>query len=29
VVDDDRALLWALRVGLSARGHHVVLATTG
>lgn len=29
VVDDDRALLRALRVGLSARGHDVSLAVTG
>ncbi len=28
VVDDDRALLRALKVGLSARGHEVVLAAT-
>ncbi len=29
VVDDDRALLRALRVGLSARGHTVALAVDG
>jgi len=29
VVDDDRALLRALRVGLSARGHEVQVAATG
>jgi len=29
VVDDDRALLRALRVGLAARGHDVVTAGTG
>ena len=29
VVDDDRALLRALRVGLAARGHEVVTAATG
>jgi two-component system, OmpR family, KDP operon response regulator KdpE len=29
VVDDDRALLRALRVGLAARGHDVVTAATG
>ncbi len=29
VVDDDRALLRALRVGLSARGHDVLVGTTG
>ena len=29
VVDDDRSLLQALRVGLSARGHEVVLAVSG
>jgi two-component system KDP operon response regulator KdpE len=29
VVDDDRALLRALRVGLEARGHKVVVAATG
>ena len=29
VVDDDRALLRALRVGLAARGHEVVAAATG
>ncbi len=29
VVDDDRALLRALRVGLSARGHEVTIAVTG
>lgn len=28
VVDDDRALLRALRVGLSARGHEVIVAVT-
>lgn len=28
VVDDDRALLRALKVGLSARGHEVLLAAT-
>ncbi len=29
VVDDDRALLRALRVGLAARGHEVSVAVTG
>ncbi len=29
VVDDDRALLRALQVGLSARGHQVVVAVAG
>jgi two-component system KDP operon response regulator KdpE len=29
VVDDDRALLRALQVGLAARGHQVVLAASG
>jgi two-component system KDP operon response regulator KdpE len=29
VVDDDRSLLRALRVGLSARGHEVLAAVTG
>jgi two-component system, OmpR family, KDP operon response regulator KdpE len=29
VVDDDRALLRALRVGLTARGHEVAAAVTG
>lgn len=29
VVDDDKALLRALRVGLGAKGHEVLLATTG
>lgn len=29
VIDDDRALLRALRVGLSARGHDVVAAASG
>jgi two-component system, OmpR family, KDP operon response regulator KdpE len=29
VVDDDRALLRALQVGLSARGHRVAVAVTG
>jgi two-component system KDP operon response regulator KdpE len=29
VIDDDRALLQALRVGLSARGHEVIVAVTG
>ena len=29
VVDDDRALLRALRVGLAARGHQVLSAATG
>ncbi len=29
VVDDDRALLRALRVGLTARGHEVSVGTTG
>jgi two-component system KDP operon response regulator KdpE len=29
VVDDDRALLRALRVGLEARGHEVVVAVAG
>ena len=28
VIDDDRALLRALRVGLSARGHEVILAAS-
>src|ERR1035441_3767884 len=29
VIDDDQALLRALRVGLSARGHEVIVAITG
>jgi len=29
VVDDDRALLRTLRIGLSARGHEVIVAATG
>ncbi|MGH9106788.1 MAG: response regulator, partial [Acidimicrobiales bacterium] len=29
VIDDDRALLRALRVGLSSRGHEVSLAVSG
>jgi len=29
VVDDDRALLRALQIGLSARGHEVIVAATG
>jgi two-component system, OmpR family, KDP operon response regulator KdpE len=29
VVDDDRALLRALRVGLTARGHEVIVGATG
>jgi two-component system KDP operon response regulator KdpE len=29
VIDDDRALLRALRVALSARGHEVIVAVTG
>ena len=29
VIDDDRALLRALRVGLSARGHEVIVAASG
>lgn len=29
VIDDDRALLRALQIGLSARGHDVVVAATG
>lgn len=29
VIDDDRALLRALRVGLSSKGHEVVVAATG
>jgi len=29
VIDDDRSLLQALRVGLTARGHEVIFAITG
>ena len=29
VVDDDRALLRALRVGLTARDHEVIVARNG
>ena len=29
VIDDDRALLRALQIGLSARGHDVIVAATG
>ena len=29
VIDDDRALLRALRMGLTSKGHEVVVATTG
>ena len=29
VIDDDRALLRALRMGLASKGHQVVMAATG
>ena len=29
VIDDDRSLLRALRIGLTARGHEVIVAATG